>query len=124
MKALTYLLVLAFALGFAVAIVGCQPKEEAEFACTEEGCDAVFETQEDLDAHMAEAHPTDEPVVEEEDFVCEDCEMLFMDEEAYVDHMMTEHPEEWAAMIEEGGGEETVEEETPAEETPAEEGGE
>jgi|GEM_PF-1199881 len=124
MKALTYLLVAAFALGFAFAIVGCETKEEAKFECPEEGCDAVFETQEELDAHMAEAHPTDEPVVEEEDYVCEECEMLFMDEEAYIDHMMTEHPEEWAAMMEEGGGEEMVEEETPAGETPAEEGGE
>jgi len=123
MKALTYLLVAAFALGFAVAIIGCQPKE-VEFACTDEGCDAVFETQEELDAHIAEAHPTDEPVVEEGDFVCEDCEMLFLTEEEYVDHMMTEHPDKWAAMMEEGGGEEPTEEEPPAEEPPAEEGGE
>jgi uncharacterized C2H2 Zn-finger protein len=123
MKALTYLLVMAVALGFAVAIVGCEMKEEAEFACTEEGCDAVFETQEELDAHIAEAH-AEEPVVEEEDFVCEDCEMLFITEDEYVEHMMTEHPEEWAAMEAEAGGEEMVEEEAPAKEIPAEEGGE
>jgi uncharacterized C2H2 Zn-finger protein len=116
MKALTYLLVAAFALGFAVAIVGCEKKEEAKFECPVEGCDAVFETQEELDAHMAEAHPPDEPVIEEGDFVCEECEILFQDEEAYIDHMMTEHPEKWAEMQAEGGGEEAVEEETPAEE--------
>jgi uncharacterized short protein YbdD (DUF466 family) len=124
MKALTYLLTVAVALGFAVAIVGCETKEVAEFACTEEGCDAVCETQEELDAHMAEAHPTEEPVVEEEDFVCEECEMLFLTEDEYVEHMKTVHPEEWAAMEAEAGGEEVVEEEAPAKETPAEEGGE
>lgn len=124
MKALTYLMVAAVALVVATAIIGCETKEKAEFACPVEGCDAVFDTQEELDAHMAEAHPPEEPVVEKGDYVCDECEMLFLNEEDYNEHMKTVHPEEWAKMQAEAGGEEKATEEAPAKETPAEEGGE